>query len=102
MILIYRHLNHYSFWSNIWYKLIQHDQQDWINEDRGKLQNIPEMKFEHIKINPLKKGIAKTHNWKTTGSKNIHKFWYTKLTYTHTLLHKHINLFLQSPDTILS
>ncbi|XP_045503596.1 uncharacterized protein LOC123700429 [Colias croceus] len=89
-----------TYWSNIWSQPIEHRHNQWIDEDKEILNHVPDMEFEQIQIDLLKSVIERSHNWKATGTDNIHNFWYKKLTRTHELLLKHINTFIQSPNLL--
>lgn len=89
----------HNFWSNIWSNPITHNNNNsWIPEDQQVHQSTPAMEFDSVTIDTLTSVIAKTHNWKATGSDKIHNYWFKKLTNTHPLLLKHINEFIRNPD----
>lgn len=75
----------HDFWSNIWSKPVTHNNSKWISDDQHALKNVPGMEFDGITIDTLISVIAKTHNWKATGSDKIHNYWYKKLTITHPI-----------------
>lgn len=89
-----------EFWSNIWSVPKEHAESQWIKQDKQTLHNIPDMEFDTINLDTLKLVIGKLHNWKATGSDNIHNFWYKKFTYLHHIILNHINNFIKSPETM--
>ena len=91
------------FWSSIWSTPVEHNQAEWIEEQKQYLdKQTTEMQFEAVSIELLQSVILKTHNWKATGTDKIHNFWYKKLTCVHKHLLFHINNFIKSPTTLPS
>ncbi|CAG4919899.1 unnamed protein product [Colias eurytheme] len=43
-----------AFWSNIWSNQIEHQHNHWIEEDKERFKDTPEMKFEQIHLDLLK------------------------------------------------
>jgi hypothetical protein len=92
----------HNFWSNIWSNPIHHNNSSWILQNKSKYEHIPEMDYSNISLDLLIKVIAKTNNWKATGSDKIHNYWYKKLTSTHAVILTHINNFIRDPGSVPS
>ncbi|XP_052748657.1 uncharacterized protein LOC128200179 [Galleria mellonella] len=91
-----------DFWAGIWENPVEHNMQaDWIqSETANNNSSIQEMTFEYIPMTTFKKVLSNLHNWKSAGSDCIHSYWYKKFTKTHEHLLKHINQFIENPNTI--
>ncbi|XP_047546074.1 uncharacterized protein LOC125077984 [Vanessa atalanta] len=70
----------------------------WLDTDHEVINSIEPMNFEHISVEVFMRVLNKANNWKSPGSDHIHNYWYKKFTSTHSLLHKHMNNFIQTPN----
>ncbi|KAG6445629.1 hypothetical protein O3G_MSEX004071 [Manduca sexta] len=90
-----------EFWSNVWSKPLFHNEQaPWIETEKQKVSEVPEMIFEDISGERFLTVLNKAHNWKTPGTDHIHNFYYKKLTSLHASLLNHINDFLKFPQIV--
>ncbi|XP_064072076.1 uncharacterized protein LOC113393371 [Vanessa tameamea] len=89
----------HTFWSSIWSDPVCHNTDAaWLVTDHEVINSIEPMNFEHISVEVFMRVLNKAHNWKSPGSDHIHNYWYKKFTSTHSLLHKHMNNFIQTPN----
>lgn len=89
-----------SFWGGIWSTPVEHNRAArWIEKEREKFRNVPEMVWEGIRPLEITKVINKAHNWKSPGLDNIHNYWLKSFTQTHKYLAKFFNSFINDPGS---
>ena len=71
-----------EFWENIWTVPTEHnDRALWIKEEveHNKKKGLKEMEEPVIKVEELKRILARMQNWKTPGVDGIQNFWCKKM-----------------------
>lgn len=93
----------FHFWSSVWSSTKEHNiTASWIMEEKRNNADVEDMLAPEVTDTVLSNIISNTHNWKGTGSDNIHNYWYKKFTCIHSYLLNQINGFIRKPETIPS
>lgn len=88
-----------EFWQRIWSHPVEHNKNAlWIDKEQQRYADIPKHTDYYFTLCEITEIIKKTHNWKATGTDNIHNFWYKQFTNLHTTLVQFINHIIQHPE----
>lgn len=88
-----------QFWDNIWSREKHHNQgAKWIRDIRGEFNHVNQQNEIVITTADVRRSVAMTSNWKSTGPDQIHNFWLKHLTETHSKLADNFNHILQTND----
>lgn len=77
-----------QYWSSIWSAGTNHDNAEWIENERTNHANIPVMDFQCITEQNLQQVIQRAHNWKAPGLDKVQNFWYKRFSTVHSKLSK--------------
>lgn len=89
-----------SYWRSIWSVPVEHKEDTlWIKNERRRHVELAAQEDFLLTAEELASVIASTHNWKATGTDNLHNFWYKRFTSMHKILAQQINRIIKEPET---